>query len=91
MTGPEARGSRPAPLWTCPACRRTFASRRQSHACAPLGDLERHFAGASPLVRQTFDRVLEAVRAIGPVSVLPQKTRIAAIDPCYRTAPGALA
>jgi hypothetical protein len=77
MTGHEVGRGRPASLWSCPACGRTFASRRQSHACAPLGDLERHFDGKSPLVRQTFDRVLEAVCAIGPVSVLPQKTRIA--------------
>jgi hypothetical protein len=61
-------------MWTCPKCGRTFASRHQVHTCAPLGDLERHFAGASPLVRATFDRVLAAVRS---VDVLPEKTRIA--------------
>jgi hypothetical protein len=28
-------------------------------------------------VRQTFDRILSAVREFGPVTVLPEKTRIA--------------
>jgi hypothetical protein len=54
-----------------------FASRNQTHTCAPLGDLDRHFARASPAVRATFDRVLAAVSRLGPVVVLPEKTRIA--------------
>jgi Domain of unknown function (DUF5655) len=64
-------------LWECPACGRTFASRNQSHACAPLGSLDRHFARAAPPVRATFDRILAEARALGPVEVLPEKTRIA--------------
>jgi Domain of unknown function (DUF5655) len=60
-----------------PRCGRTFANRNQSHACAPLGDLDRHFALASPAVRAAFDRVLAAVSGFGPVTVLPEKTRIA--------------
>ena len=64
-------------LWVCPGCGRTFANRNQTHTCATLGDLDRHFAGAEPAVRETFERVLAAVRASGPVSVLPEKTRIA--------------
>jgi Domain of unknown function (DUF5655) len=64
-------------MWQCPRCERTFANRNQSHACAPLGDLDRHFAQASAEVRATFDRVLAAVSALGPVDVLPEKTRIA--------------
>jgi hypothetical protein len=47
------------------------------HTCAALGDLDRHFAGASPVVRATFDAVLAVVEAFGPVSVLPERTRIA--------------
>ena len=65
------------PLWACPRCGRTFANRNQSHTCAPLGDLDRHFALASPMVRAAFDRVLAAVSGFGPVTVLPEKTRIA--------------
>ena len=72
---PEAAPVRP--MWACPECGRRFANRNQSHACAPLGGLDRHFAHASPAVRATFDRVLEAVGRLGPVEVLPEKTRIA--------------
>ena len=64
-------------MWACPRCGRTFASRNQAHACAPLGDLDAHFAGRSPVVRATFDRVLAVVAGFGPVEVLPEKTRIA--------------
>ncbi|HET9142349.1 DUF5655 domain-containing protein [Actinophytocola sp.] len=65
------------PLWTCPACGRTFANPRQPHTCAPLGDLARHFVGKDPQVRATFDRILSLVETLGPVDVLPEKTRIA--------------
>jgi len=40
----------------------------------PPGDLDQHFAHASPAVRATFDRTLETVRRLGPVEVLPEKT-----------------
>jgi Domain of unknown function (DUF5655) len=64
-------------MWTCPECGRSFAGRNQVHTCAPLGDLDRHFARASPQVRATFDAVLAAVARVGPVQVLAEKTRIA--------------
>jgi hypothetical protein len=64
-------------LWSCPRCGRTFASAGQVHTCARLGDLDSHFAHAAPAVRAAFDAVLDAVRALGPVEVLPQRTRIA--------------
>jgi hypothetical protein len=64
-------------VWTCSVCGRTFANRNQSHACGGLVPLDEHFAGREPAVRDTFDRVLAAVREIGPVTVLPEKTRIA--------------
>jgi hypothetical protein len=35
------------------------------------------FARSSPLVRATFDCILSVVSALGPVTVLPEKTRIA--------------
>jgi hypothetical protein len=65
------------PLWVCPACERAFANRQQTHTCAPLGDVDTHFEGTDPWVRQTFDHVLETVRESGPVLVLAEKTRIA--------------
>jgi len=64
-------------MWACPRCGRAFATRNQTHSCAPLADLDRHFARASPAVRAAFDRVLAAVSGLGPVTVLPEKTRIA--------------
>ena len=64
-------------MWTCGRCGRAFANRNQSHACAGLVPLDRHFVGAAPSVRATFDRVLAVVRELGPVTVLPEKTRIA--------------
>jgi Domain of unknown function (DUF5655) len=64
-------------MWACPSCGRSFASRNQAHACAALGDLDQHFAPASRQVRSTFDAVLAAVSALGPVEVLAEKTRIA--------------
>jgi hypothetical protein len=66
-----------APLWSCPSCGRTFANRNQTHTCAPLGSVDRHFAGCAPAVRDAFDAVLAAVRAVGPVDVLAEHTRIA--------------
>jgi hypothetical protein len=64
-------------MWTCEKGGRTFASRNQVHTCAALGDLGTHFARTAPEVRDTFDRVLDAVRQFGPFEVLPEKTRIA--------------
>jgi len=64
-------------MWPCRRCGRTFANTNQTHTCAPPTDLDRHFAGKAPHVRATFDRVLAAVATFGPVTVLPEKTRIA--------------
>ncbi len=63
-------------LWTCPRCRRRFANRNQSHACG-RHDLAHHFSGKDPAVRRLFDTVRRAIRAAGPVMVVPEKTRIA--------------
>lgn len=64
-------------LWVCPECGRTFAAHHQVHTCAPLGDLDAHFAACDASVRETFEAVVAAVRTLGPVEVLPQRTRIA--------------
>ena len=65
------------PLWECPACGRVFAARNQSHTCAALGRVDDHFRSSSAEVRASFDAVLAAVEALGPVRVLAEKTRIA--------------
>src|SRR4051812_43271182 len=64
----------PRPLWICERCGRSFANINQSHTCATLGDLDRHFARSDPAVRETFDRILEL---LDPVEVLAEKSRIA--------------
>jgi hypothetical protein len=64
-------------MWTCEQRGRTFASRNQTHTCARLGELDRHFATSEPEVRETFERVLAAAQSLGPVQVLAEKTRIA--------------
>ena len=64
-------------LWRCPECGRRFANRNQTHTCSTLHDLDHHFASREPIVRELFDLVAAAVRSIGPVMILPEKTRIA--------------
>jgi hypothetical protein len=61
-------------MWTCPRCGRAFANTNQVHTCAPLTELDEHFSRTDPTVRQLFDRILAE---LGPVTVLPEKTRIA--------------
>jgi hypothetical protein len=69
-----ARSQRP--LWPCPACGRAFANANQSHACGRYA-LEDHFAGKPPHVRDIYEAFLAMLEEIGPVTVLPEKTRIA--------------
>ena len=64
------------PLWQCPKCKRKFANRNQSHFCGNH-DLEHHFEGKAREVREIYNAVLKAIRRCGPVTVLPEKTRIA--------------
>ena len=64
------------PMWTCPRCDRSFANRNQSHACG-RHELEPHFRGKPAEIRALFDAFVRAVEACGPVTVLPEKTRIA--------------
>ena len=63
-------------LWKCPRCGRGFANRNQSHACGNY-ELEPLFAGCDANVRLIYDRLDALVRELGPVMVLPEKTRIA--------------
>ena len=63
-------------MWRCVSCGREFANRNQTHACG-RHDLDHHFAGKAPEIREMFERVRAMIEAIGPVRVLPEKTRIA--------------
>ena len=67
---------REQPMWTCERCGRSFANANQSHACGTY-DLEHHFQGKPDAIRELFDLAVAAIQEIGPVRVLPEKTRIA--------------
>ena len=63
-------------LWICPKCSRGFANRNQTHFCSNVA-LDAHFTGREPQVVATFNRLLTAAEKAGPVTVVPEKTRIA--------------
>jgi hypothetical protein len=64
------------PLWVCPECGRGFANRHQTHTCAAL-DLAHHLEGRSGAVRATYAAFVALLEENGPVTVLPEKTRVA--------------
>ena len=63
-------------MWRCPECGRQFANRNQSHACGNY-TLASHFEGKSARVREIFAKLRSVARSNGPITVLPEKTRIA--------------
>jgi hypothetical protein len=63
--------NRRVPGWTCPACRRRFGRRNQSHECAPTMPIEEYFATGPAHERPVFEAVLEHLESIGPVHVEP--------------------
>ena len=63
-------------MWRCPKCKRQFANTHQSHACG-RHSLHAHFDGKSPHIRAIYDAFVAALSAIGPVTILPEKTRVA--------------
>ena len=65
-----------APLWRCAECGRKFATRNQTHTCG-LHTLASHLDRSTPQVRRLFDGFVALVSELGPVTILPEKTRIA--------------
>lgn len=63
-------------LWRCAKCGRRFANRNQTHTCG-RHTLAAHFRGRPREIRAIYDAFVAALKGIGPVTVLPQKTRIA--------------
>ncbi|MDQ2871033.1 MAG: DUF5655 domain-containing protein [Acidobacteriota bacterium] len=63
-------------LWRCPRCARRFANRNQPHACG-RHELSALFAGRDPAILELFESLETLVRRCGPVTVIPEKTRIA--------------
>lgn len=64
------------PLWICPKCQRRFANRNQRHTCG-LTTLAAHFDGKPEAIRELYQALESAIFALGPVRILPEKTRIA--------------
>ena len=64
------------PLWQCPECGHKFVTPNIWHSCSQY-PLSYHFKDKDALVREIFDAYLELVESFGPVTVIPQKTRIA--------------
>jgi hypothetical protein len=54
-----------------------FANRNQTHTCARPRSLDAHFTGKPATIRALFDALRQAIEALGPVLILPEKTRIA--------------
>ena len=65
-----------SPLWRCPTCRRSFANRNQTHFCG-RHTLREHFAGKPKAIETIYRAFVSALRELGPVKILPEKTRIA--------------
>ena len=63
-------------MWRCARCGRRFANTNQSHACG-RHDLAHHFEKVEPRVKALYKAVVAAIKDIGPVIVLSEKTRIA--------------
>ena len=63
-------------LWKCPQCAETFTTTHLWHSCGSF-ELEPLFENCDPLVHTLFDRFVAAARNSGPVTVIPQKSRIA--------------
>jgi uncharacterized protein DUF5655 len=59
------------PLWVCPACRRQFGKRNQSHDCEPAMSLEEYFSSGPERERPIFDAVMAHLATVGPVHVEP--------------------
>jgi hypothetical protein len=71
----KAQATKPR-LWRCPKCGERFTTRNQWHACGSF-DIDALFARSQPVVRRLYEQFLRVVQKSGPVTVIPQRTRIA--------------
>lgn len=63
------------PLWRCPQCGERFVTANMWHSCGKYS-LDDLFARSEPLVLKLFRKFAKMVRACGPVTIIPQKTRV---------------
>jgi hypothetical protein len=68
-------GSRLQPMWKCPECGARFVTANTWHSCGRYS-LKALFAKSEPNVRRIFRKFARMVRACGPVTMVPQKTRM---------------
>jgi len=67
---------RQLPMWECPRCHRRFANRNQSHFCGRY-PLSLHLRGKPARIRKLYELFVKHARRFGPVTIVPEKTRIA--------------
>src|SRR5215472_10502056 len=67
---------RERPMWTCPQCGRPFANAHQSHACS-RHTLAEHLEGKPAAIVALYRHLEAVIQSLGPVLVVPEKTRIA--------------
>lgn len=67
--------AKPKPLWRCPKCGAKMVTRNLWHSCGKF-TLEDLFARSEPPVLPLFRKFAALVRRCGPVTMIPQKTRV---------------
>jgi hypothetical protein len=63
------------PLWRCPKCGARFVTKSMWHSCGRF-TLKELFAHSDPNVLRLFKEFERLVRSLGPVRMIPQKTRV---------------
>ena|SRR6185503_2856930 len=63
------------PLWRCPECGERFITENMWHSCGKYS-LEALFARSEPEVFKLFKKFAKMVQKVGPVRMIPQKTRV---------------
>lgn len=76
MRSTMSEKQRSRPMWTCPQCGRQFANSHQSHVCA-RHTLAEHLEGKPAAIISLYRQLEAVIQSMGPVIVVPEKTRIA--------------
>ena len=63
-------------LWTCPSCGQQFVTRNMNHSCSQH-TLDEPFRDRPESIHQLFGLVRRTVEAIGPVTLVPYRDRVA--------------
>ncbi|MCO4275254.1 YdeI/OmpD-associated family protein [Pseudarthrobacter sp. HLT3-5] len=63
-------------LWTCPSCGRQFVTRNMNHSCSQH-TLDEPFRDRPESIHRLFEVVCRTVEAIGPVTLVPYRDRVA--------------